>query len=106
MKGAQALARKQAHKETDISTVAERSKLEDDVPDDEEDGQRRRKRPKRSAKFFIQDVITFNAQKTSRPYNWAQHLAGIDFLPEVSPLLPTENNEAARSQDVIFGLSL
>ncbi|XP_050908088.1 THO complex subunit 5B-like [Lathyrus oleraceus] len=47
LKGAPALARKQTHKETEISTVAENSKLEDDVPDDEEDGQRCRKRPRR-----------------------------------------------------------
>ncbi|CAL5204678.1 unnamed protein product [Lathyrus oleraceus] len=188
LKDAQAFARKQAHKETGISTVTESSKLEDDVPDDEEDGQRRRKRPRRvqvkessdqggifqshplkiiihvyeddtsdpkpaklitlsfeymvklnivcvgiegsndgpdsdilcnlfpndtglelphqSAKLFVQDAITFNAQRTSRPYKWAQHLAGIDFLPEVSPLLPTENSEAAKSEDVISGLSL
>jgi THO complex subunit 5 len=54
-----------------------------------------------SAKLFVQDVTTFNAQRTSRPYKWAQHLAGIDFLPEVSPLLPTD-----KSEDVVSGLSL
>ncbi|XP_058748090.1 THO complex subunit 5B-like [Vicia villosa] len=62
--------------------------------------------PHQSAKLFVQDAITFNAQRTSRPYKWAQHLAGIDFLPEVSPLLPTDNSEVARSKDVISGLSL
>lgn len=59
-----------------------------------------------SAKLLVQDAITFNTQRTSRPYKWAQHLAGIDFLPEVSPLLLTVNNETARSEDVISGLSL
>ncbi|KAJ1397384.1 THO complex, subunit 5 [Sesbania bispinosa] len=188
LKDAQAFARNQAHKDTGISTTVESSKLEDDVPDEEEDGQRRRKRPKRvqvkespdqggilqvhplkiiihvyedeasdpkptklialrfeylvklniicvgiegsndgsesdilcnlfpndtglelphqSAKLFVGDAITFNTQRTSRPYKWAQHLAGIDFLPEVSPLLLTDNSEAAKSEDVISGLSL
>ncbi|GAU42192.1 hypothetical protein TSUD_305370 [Trifolium subterraneum] len=183
LKDAQAFARNQANKDTGISTVMESSKLEDDVHDDEEDGQRRRKRPRRvevkenhdqgglfkshplkiiihvyedessdpkpaklitlkfeymvklnivcvgiegsndgpdndilcnlfpndtglelphqSAKLFVQDVTTFNAQRTSRPYKWAQHLAGIDFLPEVSPLLPAD-----KSEDVVSGLSL
>ncbi|RDX68369.1 THO complex subunit 5B [Mucuna pruriens] len=188
LKDAQAFARQQAHKDTDISTTAESSKLEDDAPDEEEDGQRRRKRPRRvqgkesldqggmfqvhplkiiihvyedeasgpksaklitlrfeylvklnvvcvgtegsndgpendilcnlfpndtglelphqSAKLFVQDAITFNTQRTSRPYKWAQHLAGIDFLPEMSPLLLTDNNEAAKNENFISGLSL
>lgn len=59
-----------------------------------------------SAKLFVQDAVTFNTQRTSRPYKWAQHLAGIDFLPEVSPLLLIDNSEAAKSEDVISGLSL
>ena len=64
-----------------------------------------------SAKFFVGNAATFNSQRTSRPYKWAQHLAGIDFLPEVSPLLRTghetsDNSEAAKSEDVVSGLSL
>jgi len=59
-----------------------------------------------SAKLFVQDATAFNTQRTSRPYKWAQHLAGIDFLPEVSPLLPTDNSEATKNEDVISGLSL
>ncbi|KHN22326.1 THO complex subunit 5 like [Glycine soja] len=188
LKDAQAFARQQAHKDTDISTTMESSKLEDDAPDEEEDGQRRRKRPRRvqtkesldqgglyqvhplkivihvyedeasgpksaklitlrfeylvklnvvcvgiegsndgpendilcnlfpndtglelphqSAKLFVQDAITFNTQRTSRPYKWAQHLAGIDFLPEVSRLLLTDNSGAVKNENVISGLSL
>lgn len=188
LKDAQAFARSQANKDTGISTVMDSSKLEDDVHDDEEDGQRRRKRPRRvevkespdqggifkshplkiiinvyedessdpkpaklitlrfeyvvklnivcvgvegsndgpdndilcnlfpndtglelphqSAKLFVQNAMAFNTQRTSRPYKWAQHLAGIDFLPEVSPLLPADNSEAAKSEDVVSGLTL
>ncbi|XP_057428518.1 THO complex subunit 5A [Lotus japonicus] len=188
LKDAQAFARIQAHKDTGISSGNDNSKLEDDVPDEEEDGQRRRKRPRRvqvkespdqggifqvhplkiiihvhedetfdakhaklitlrfeylvklnvvcvgtegsddgtdndilcnlfpndtglelphqSAKLFVGDAVTFNAQRASRPYKWAQHLAGIDFLPEVSPLLLNDNSEATKSEDVISGLSL
>ncbi|KAI3892914.1 hypothetical protein MKW92_026857, partial [Papaver armeniacum] len=29
-------------------------------------------------------VVAFDENRTLRPYKWAQHLAGIDFLPEVS----------------------
>ncbi|KAK7351642.1 hypothetical protein VNO77_11235 [Canavalia gladiata] len=187
LKDAQAFARHQAHKDTDISTVVESSKVEDDAPDEDEDGQRRRKRPRRvqvkesvdqggifqahplkiiihvyedeasgpksaklitvrfeylvklnivcvgiegsnagpendslcnlfpndtglelphqSAKFLVQDALTFNDQRISRPYKWAQHLAGIDFLPELSPLLLTDNSGAAY-ENVISGLSL
>nr|ABH01186.1 cold-induced protein [Ammopiptanthus mongolicus] len=193
LKDAQAFARHQAHKDTGISTTVDNSKLEDDAPDEEDDGQRRRKRPRRvqgkesidqagifqvhplkitihvyddeasgpksaklitlkfeylvklnvvcvgiegsndgpendilcnlfpndtglelphqSAKLFVGDATVFNSQRTSRPYKWAQHLAGIDFLPEVSPLLLTgqetsNNSEASKSEDVISGLSL
>ncbi|KAL9313009.1 hypothetical protein ACSQ67_018461 [Phaseolus vulgaris] len=62
--------------------------------------------PQQSAKLFVQDATTFNSQRTSRPYKWAQHLAGIDFLPEVSPLLLTEDSGAAKNENVISGLSL
>ncbi|QCE16528.1 THO complex subunit 5 [Vigna unguiculata] len=62
--------------------------------------------PQQSAKLFVQDAITFNTQRTSRPYKWAQHLAGIDFLPEVSPLLLTDDSGAAKNENVISGLSL
>ncbi|XP_061343175.1 THO complex subunit 5B [Gastrolobium bilobum] len=62
--------------------------------------------PHQSAKLFVGDDITFNTHITSRPYKWAQHLAGIDFLPEVSPLLLTDNSEATKSEEVISGLSL
>ncbi|XVE55890.1 hypothetical protein DITRI_Ditri03aG0193500 [Diplodiscus trichospermus] len=188
MKDAQAFARQQANKDNGLSTSVESSRLEDDLPDDEDDGQRRRKRPKRipskeaidqagvyqvhplkiilhiyddeasdprstklitlkfeyllklnvvcvgiegstegpeynilcnlfpddtgvdlphqSAKLFVGDVATFDDKRTLRPYKWAQHLAGIDFLPEVSPLLNSHENTETKSDAVISGLAL
>jgi THO complex subunit 5 len=32
--------------------------------------------------------FVFDEKRTLRPYKWAQHLSGIDFLPETPPLLP------------------
>ncbi|XWS14706.1 hypothetical protein CRYUN_Cryun35bG0032100 [Craigia yunnanensis] len=190
MKDAQAFARQQANKDNGLSTSVESSRLDDDVPDEEDDGQRRRKRPKRvpskeaidqagvyqvhplkiilhiyddeasdprstqlitlkfeyllklnvacvgiegstegpeynilcnlfpddtgldlphqSAKLFVGDAATFDEKRTSRPYKWAQHLAGIDFLPEVSPLLNSHetSNTETKSNAVISGLAL
>ncbi|KAK8642532.1 hypothetical protein V6N13_011873 [Hibiscus sabdariffa] len=189
-KDAQAFARQQANKDISLSTSVESSRFEDDLPDEEDDGQRRRKRPKRvpskeaidqagvyqvhplkiilhiyddeasdpgstklitlkfeyllklnvvcvgiegstegpeynilcnlfpddtgldlphqSAKLFIGDDATFDEKRTSRPYKWAQHLAGIDFLPEVSPLLNSHEapNNETKSDAVISGLAL
>ncbi|KAE8715489.1 THO complex subunit 5B [Hibiscus syriacus] len=190
MKDAQAFARQEANKENGLSTSVESSRLEDDVPDEEDDGQRRRKRPKRvpsmeaidnagvyqvhplkiilriyddeasdpesaklvtlkfeyllkmnvvcvgidgstegpecnilcnlfpddtgldlphqSAKLFIGEGASFDEKRISRPYKWAQHLAGIDFLPEVSPLLSSHEapNSETKSDAVISGLAL
>ncbi|MCD7461538.1 THO complex subunit 5B [Datura stramonium] len=64
--------------------------------------------PHQSAKL-IDHSIVFDERRTSRPYKWAQHLAGIDFLPEVSPSLrgfETSNDETAKHAAVISGLSL
>lgn len=61
-----------------------------------------------SAKLIVGDAPAFDERRTSRPYKWAQHLAGIDFLPEVSPLLAapeTPSGDTAK-HDVISGLSL
>ncbi|KAI3460226.1 hypothetical protein Pfo_016889 [Paulownia fortunei] len=191
VKDAQAFARQLANKDSAISTNLENSKFEDDVPDEEDDGQRRRKRPKKvpskenldqsgiyqshplkvtlhinddeasdlnsaklitlkfefliklnvvcvgvegseevpqnnilcnlfpddtgfelpqqSAKLCIGNSLSFDERRTSRPYKWAQHLAGIDFLPEVSPLVsvPEESNsETTKHASVLSGLSL
>lgn len=62
-----------------------------------------------SAKLCIGDSLSFNERRTSRPYKWAQHLAGIDFLPEASPLLTvpdTLNNDAAKHAAIFSGLSI
>ncbi|CAI0558126.1 unnamed protein product [Linum tenue] len=48
LKDAQTFARQQANKENSASANVETLRIEDDVPDDEDDAQRRRKRPKRA----------------------------------------------------------
>lgn len=64
--------------------------------------------PHQSAKLLLGDGAVFDEKRTVRPYKWAQHLAGIDFLPEVSPL-PTRNEtddtESAKDT-VLSGLSI
>ncbi|KAK6115911.1 hypothetical protein DH2020_008180 [Rehmannia glutinosa] len=202
VKDAQAFARQLANKDSGnqaypcsrfrfLSTSLENSKIEDDVPDEEDDGQRRRKRPKKvpskenleqsgiyqshplkvtlhvnddeasdlnsaklitlkfefliklnvvcvgvegseepsqnnilcnlfpndtglelpqqSAKLRIGNSLSFDERRTSRPYKWAQHLAGIDVLPEVSPLVSASeesNSETTKHASVASGLSL
>ncbi|KAI9118210.1 hypothetical protein K1719_010542 [Acacia pycnantha] len=192
LKDAQTFARHQAHKDSGVSTALDVTKLKDETPDDIEDVQGQRKRPRmvqgkesldhsdllevhplkinlhvyddevsdfklakliiltfeylvklnivcvgieasgdgpsndilcnlfpddtglelphQSAKLIVGDAIIFIGDRTSRPYKWAQHLAGIDFLPEVSPLLlaghETSDNSEAKSEDVRSGLSL
>ncbi|XP_028783942.1 THO complex subunit 5A [Neltuma alba] len=191
LKDAQAFARHQAQKNLGIPPTVESSKIDDDALDEEEDGQRRRKRPRRvqgkesldqagvfqvhplkvilhvyddenpdpksaklftlrfeylvklnvicvgieapnddpendilcnlfpddtgfelphtSAKLSVGDSLMFNGYRTSRPYKWAQHLAGIDFLPEVSPLLLSgckALGNRTKNEDVTSGLSL
>lgn len=62
-----------------------------------------------SAKLSVGNTLVFDEKRTSRPYKWAQHLAGIDFLPEVSPLLAsreTSNSETVKSDAVVTGLAL
>lgn len=191
LKDAQAFARQQAAKDTGISTNIESSRMEDDVPDEEDDGQRRRKRPKKapskdnvdqagtyqthpfkillhiyddetsdsnptklislkfeyimklnvvcvgiegpqemsensilcnlfpddtgleiphqSAKLRLGDSLKLDESRLSRPYKWAQHLAGIEFLPEVSPLLTcpdAPSDELTKHAAVRSGLSV
>lgn len=62
-----------------------------------------------SAKLIVGDAPAFDERRTSRPYKWAQHLAGIDFLPEVSPLLATPetpSGDSTKNDAVTSGLSL
>lgn len=64
--------------------------------------------PQQSAKFLLGDGADFDERRTMRPYKWAQHLSGIDFLPELPP--SSTSNEAAKfetGKDVVSsGLSL
>ncbi|CAA2986415.1 Hypothetical predicted protein [Olea europaea subsp. europaea] len=65
--------------------------------------------PRQSAKLMIGDCNSFQERRTSRPYKWAQHLAGIDFLPELAPLFKvseTSNDETARNAAILSSLSL
>lgn len=60
-----------------------------------------------SAKLFIDDTPAFDG-RASRPYKWAQHLAGIDFLPEIAPLLGDLQNassDTAKNDVIVSGLS-
>lgn len=62
-----------------------------------------------SAKLIVGDNFAFDGRRTSRPYKWAQHLAGIDFLPETAPLLSDleiASSETAKNEIVLSGLSL
>ncbi|PON65073.1 THO complex, subunit [Parasponia andersonii] len=65
--------------------------------------------PHQSAKLLVGDSLVFDEKRTSRPYKWAQHLAGMDLLPELAPLLTrhgTSSSEVGKSDAVISDLSL
>nr|CAD1826232.1 unnamed protein product [Ananas comosus var. bracteatus] len=64
--------------------------------------------PHQTAKLHAGNSLDFGG-KTSRPYKWAQHLAGIDFLPELPPLHTvngSSNSETFQSADISSGLYL
>ncbi|KAK3028288.1 hypothetical protein RJ639_037465 [Escallonia herrerae] len=65
--------------------------------------------PHQSAKLRMGDALVFDERRALRPYKWAQHLAGIDFLPEVSLLLAareTLNSDTPKHAVIVSGLSL
>ncbi|XP_012838725.1 PREDICTED: THO complex subunit 5A isoform X1 [Erythranthe guttata] len=65
--------------------------------------------PQQSAKLCVGNSLSFDERRTSRPYKWAQHLAGIDFLPEVSPLVSVSgesNSETTKHASILSGLSI
>lgn len=62
-----------------------------------------------AAKLYAGDYLASGERRSSRPYKWVQHLAGIDFLPEVPPLHEcneTLNSEALKGLDVAAGLNI
>ncbi|CAM0943905.1 unnamed protein product [Alopecurus aequalis] len=61
--------------------------------------------PHQMAKLCAGETPNFS-EKESRPYKWAQHLSGIDFLPEVPLSVGDDSNRASRSADLSSGLSL
>ncbi|XP_010236074.1 THO complex subunit 5B isoform X4 [Brachypodium distachyon] len=61
--------------------------------------------PHQMAKLYVGKTPQFS-EKDSRPYKWAQHLAGIDFLPEVPLSVGDDSNRALRSADLSSGLAL
>ncbi|KAJ8505625.1 hypothetical protein OPV22_006511 [Ensete ventricosum] len=65
--------------------------------------------PHQMAKLYSGDSLAFGERRTSHPYKWAQHLAGIDFLPEVPPIHAngeTLNPELVKVSDVTSGLAV
>lgn len=55
-----------------------------------------------STKLILGDDHAFDESTTSRPYKWAQHLAGIEVLPEMSPFVTgkdTQNSDTASVSD-------
>ncbi|KAJ1281171.1 hypothetical protein BS78_04G287400 [Paspalum vaginatum] len=61
--------------------------------------------PHQMAKIYAGQAPNFN-DKDSRPYKWAQHLGGIDFLPEVPPSAVDGSNGALSSAGLSSGLAL
>ncbi|XP_031492285.1 THO complex subunit 5A [Nymphaea colorata] len=64
--------------------------------------------PHQSAKLVTDEAAILKEKKTSCPFKWAQHLAGIDFLPEVSPMLTdsvTSSDDHPKTAGVLSGLS-
>lgn len=62
-----------------------------------------------SAKLRLGDSLKLDESRMSRPYKWAQHLAGIDFLPEMSPLLTfpdAPSDELTKHAAIQSGLSV
>lgn len=57
------------------------------------------------AKIYVGEVPNFS-DKDSRPYKWAQHLGGIDFLPEVPPSVGDDSSRALNTADLSSGLAL
>ncbi|XP_006307420.2 THO complex subunit 5A [Capsella rubella] len=49
--------------------------------------------PHQSAKLILGDDHLFDESRTSRPYKWAQHLAGIEILPEMSPFFTEKDTQ-------------
>ncbi|KAF8107749.1 hypothetical protein N665_0117s0021 [Sinapis alba] len=65
--------------------------------------------PHQSTKLILGNGQAFDENRTSRPYKWVQHLAGIDILPEVSPILfgqDSPNVDSAKSDVSVPDLSL
>ncbi|KAK8970678.1 hypothetical protein KSP40_PGU021461 [Platanthera guangdongensis] len=64
--------------------------------------------PHQTAKLYASDFVAFCEKSSSRPYMWGQHLAGMDFLPEVPPLQVRGEvpKDEVRSNNVSSGLFL
>ncbi|GBG59065.1 hypothetical protein CBR_g24409 [Chara braunii] len=53
--------------------------------------------PNQATKLYLDGTFTFDPSRPSRPYKWAQHLAGMDFLPIVPPSLLPDDKAGAGS---------
>eukprot|EP01018_Ginkgo_biloba_P030082 Gb_36955 [translate_table: standard] len=61
-----------------------------------------------TAKLSTSVNFEYDEKRALRPFKWAQHLAGIDFLPEVPPLLADSrlaSNDAPRGISTLPGLT-
>uniref|UniRef100_A0A1D1XZS6 THO complex subunit 5 n=2 Tax=Anthurium amnicola TaxID=1678845 RepID=A0A1D1XZS6_9ARAE len=64
--------------------------------------------PHQTAKLCAGDSAAFD-KRSLRPYKWAQHLGGMDILPELSPLLAfcgAPRSEMVKGESVPSGLVL
>lgn len=62
-----------------------------------------------SARLVVGDAFSFDKRRASRPYRWAQHLAGMDFLPAMPPLLTAHEilgSETSNTEAFTSGLAL
>ncbi|KAJ0984521.1 hypothetical protein J5N97_002877 [Dioscorea zingiberensis] len=60
--------------------------------------------PHQTAKLYTGGSVVFGEKKKSYPYKWAQHLAGMDILPEVPPL-QASSEASSKTRQVSAGHS-
>ncbi|KAJ7564599.1 hypothetical protein O6H91_02G024900 [Diphasiastrum complanatum] len=63
--------------------------------------------PNQAAKFFAAGEVYSGGKHQPRWYKWAQHLAGLDFLPETPPLMQDPKKPSANEHlQISSGLSI
>ncbi|KAJ3695901.1 hypothetical protein LUZ60_001278 [Juncus effusus] len=61
--------------------------------------------PHSTAKLKGGDSLKIGEMNT-RPYKWAQHLAGVDFLPDLPPSSEMKSDESMKNADVASSLAV